>query len=248
MQTLWVDTDIALGNKAGDVDDGFALAAVIRAAQKGRVKLRGASATHGNTDTTTAFDCAARLLTVAGFDLPVTPAAEAAAAIAALPQGAHLLCLGPLTNLAAALKLAPDLPQCITVSVVTGIARLWPRVWLPLMDLNQKRDRAAWQEVCTANFTLKQFPLDVVQALRFGPAELAECATTGALGKYLAEHSQRWLRVARGRHLEPRFPVWDLVAALDAVGALADARWHEQKLSGFDANTARDGFLHLLKN
>lgn len=27
MQTLWVDTDLALGSNAGDVDDGFALAA-----------------------------------------------------------------------------------------------------------------------------------------------------------------------------------------------------------------------------
>lgn len=241
-----MDTDIALGAEAGDVDDGFALAAVIRVAQAGRVNLLGVSVADGNTDAATAFDCGAGLLKATDFNLPVTTAGEAAHAIAALPPGTHLLCLGPLTNLAAALRLAPDLPQRIRVSAVIGVHRLWPRVWLPLLDLNHKRDREAWCQVRMAGFKLKRFPLDVVQRLRFGPTELSACEKTGAFGAYLSQRSQRWLRVARLRHLSVRFPVWDLVAALDAIGELPGDEWSDGVLTAFDAGAARERFLDLL--
>ena len=40
---VWVDTDVALGDGRGDVDDGFALAAILTAARRGRTSIAGIS-------------------------------------------------------------------------------------------------------------------------------------------------------------------------------------------------------------
>ncbi len=106
-RAIWVDTDIALGARSGDVDDAFALAAVVRSPA---LRLVGVSSVFGNTSSATAARCAERLLAVAGSNVPVVEGAAraggssaAAEAIARLPAGTWLLALGPLTNVAAAL-------------------------------------------------------------------------------------------------------------------------------------------------
>ncbi len=73
MRRIWVDTDVALGGAHGDVDDGYALAAVARAPG---VELLGVSTVFGNTRAGIAADCARRLLQVSGARAEVVPGAE----------------------------------------------------------------------------------------------------------------------------------------------------------------------------
>ncbi len=245
---IWVDTDIALGARRGDVDDGLALATVAAAARSGVVELLGVSAATGNTDANTAARCATNLLRAAHCEgVPVVPSQGAAEAIAGLPSGTSLLALGPLTHVAQALRLNPEVSRCTLRAVLTVRKPLtFPQ--LLLSDLNRRADPRA------AHFVLQQpwrelriFPLDVVRKLRIGQTELERIGATGGLGTYLREHSNRWLRRTRWRYpLRRSFPAWDLVAALDAIDSLS-GRWDENaRLVSFDPSTAFDKLLALL--
>src|SRR6476659_3064386 len=55
---VWVDTDVALGARWGDVDDGFALAALLRCPS---VEILGISTVFGNTTPEVAARCAREL-------------------------------------------------------------------------------------------------------------------------------------------------------------------------------------------
>ena len=87
----------------------------------------------------------------------------------------------------------------------------------------------------------------MVRRLRFSKATLSVIASTGAVGTYLSEHSRRWIVRAPFRYGRASFPVWDLVAALDAIGHLPDARFDElQRLRKFGVDAALRRFLGLL--
>lgn len=252
MQKLWIDTDIALGSATGDVDDGYALAAVLRAVQHqpARFHLLGVSAVVGNTDAVTAHRCARNLLVAADMtDVPVVTATDAASAISALPAGTAIVALGPLSNVAHALVCDPTLADRTQLRTVGGLMVPWRHPVLRFFCLNFRTDPAAARQVLGTPFALRRnFPLDVVNQLRVGAAEVAQVHQTGALGAYLAAHTGRWLKQAPWRYAGLRFPVWDLVAALDAVDQLAAPRYDlsGQRLAAFDAAASFENFLALL--
>jgi inosine-uridine nucleoside N-ribohydrolase len=247
---MWVDTDLALGGTRGDVDDGFALAAVVRAAQKypAKWRLRGVSVVAGNTDAATAHRCARELLAVCELDdQPLSAGDEAARAIARLPDGASILALGPLTNVAKALDIDPALPRRVEIRIVATVRDRWRHPLLGFYCLNSRTDCGALRRVMRAGFReLRIFPLDVVSRLRFGRRELDALAALLPLGRYLALHSRRWLRQAPWRHGALSFPVWDLVAALDAVDALSEACFEGERLTGLNARATFDAFFQLI--
>lgn len=246
---VFVDTDLALGAAKGDVDDGFAVAAVLLAARAGRVRLLGLSATAGNTDADTALHCLHALLAACPGtpDLPVVARSDAPQALARLPEGVTVLALGPLTNVAAALSLDPRLASRVEVRVVGSVARPLRAPLLPLFDLNRRRDPAAWRAVARAPWRGRiAYPLDVVRDLRFGRAELDRLQAASAFGRYLAAHSERWLRRAPLRYLARTFPVWDLVPVLHWLDALPGAAVAEGRLTAFDAEAARENALAAL--
>jgi len=241
---LWVDTDLALGAARGDVDDGFALAAVVLAG----AEILGVSAVSGNTDAATAYGCARDLLDVLGAGCPVVPEADAPAALAALPAGASVLAIGPPGNLLRAAALDPGWPARVEVRVVGRVRSRLRHPLLPLFDLNLggREARRLW----SAPFSrLSVFPLDVVRRLRLDGRDLERLRGLGPAGEYLARHSRRWLARAPLRYLARSFPAWDLVAALDAVGRLPGARFDRRLgrsgLAGFDVAGARAAFFAL---
>jgi inosine-uridine nucleoside N-ribohydrolase len=227
---IWVDTDIALGARHGDVDDGFALAALAAAHRQASVELVGVSTVFGNATAAVSEACARELLRRAGADVPVvrgaegagdlTPAAERI--VEAGKNNIEIVALGPLTNLAAACRRDAGLPGRTTLRAVGG--NLSSRGFLPPLwpfEFNFARDRKAARFVLALRWQrLTLFPLDVVRRLAVGAEELNELGKTSDLGNHLAEHSRRWLRRARWRHLGRRFPLWDLPAALDAARLL----------------------------
>ena len=127
--SLWVDTDVALGAESGDVDDGFALAALLRAARRGRLDLLGISTVFGNATAAESEECARRIAELAGVAVAVVRGSEvgsrqsaASERIAALPEGAELLCLGPLTNVAAACRQDASLPSRVRLRASAAIS------------------------------------------------------------------------------------------------------------------------------
>lgn len=242
---IWVDTDVALGAPRGDVDDGFALAAVALAAREGAAVLEGVSVVSGNTQGTTAFQAARALLEVLGVSCPLVPEADAPRALTALEPGTSILAIGPLTNLFRAAALTPSFPERVEVRVVGGVRNRLRHPLLPLFDLNFRGGRAFWSLPFRRRLV---FPLDVVRRLRFGPRDLERIGACGPLGEYLSRHSRRWLVRAPLRYLSRSFPVWDLVAALEAVarlpGAVIDPKRSE--LAAFDPEGARRAFFALL--
>ena len=248
---VWVDTDVALGAARGDVDDGFALAAIFCGILAGRVRLAGISTVFGNTTAASAESCAHRIADVAGVPVEVVRGAEsrgqetaAAEKIARLPEGAEILALGPLTNLAAAIAKDPGLPQRVGLRLVGGnissrgfLAPFWP------FEFNFSKDVESTRRVLAASWRKTVlYPLDVVSAMRADVGRLARVAGLSALGTFLARESSRWLKRARWRHAGRGFPVWDLPAALEAVGAISTEKTEGRirlPLRPLSGNTAR---------
>jgi inosine-uridine nucleoside N-ribohydrolase len=215
-----VDTDVALGAARGDVDDGFALAALLCAHRAGSARVLGISTVSGNTSAARAEECAARLCEAAGVKVALARDAEAAERLAVLPEGTDLLALGPLTNIARACRLDPRLPDRISLRAVGG--NLSSRGFLPPLwpyEFNMARDPSAAREVFRGAWKgLLLFPLDVVRRVRADEQRLESLARLSSLGAYLARGSLRWLVRARRFRESASFPVWDLPAALDTLG------------------------------
>jgi inosine-uridine nucleoside N-ribohydrolase len=233
---IWIDTDCALGAPRGDVDDGFALAAV---ALDGGAELLGVSSVFGNTSAARAAGCARRLLERVGCRAQVVEGAAragqvtaAAEAIAALPAGTELLALGPLTNLHQALLRDPDLAHRITLRAVGGnLATFgrWPPLWP--FEFNLAKDAPAARAVMAQpELERRLFPLDACRRLRVGARGLARLAGRGDVGSFLAARSLRWLLRSPLRYGRLAFPLWDLVPALELTGRLAGARFEPRAL------------------
>lgn len=226
---LWIDTDLALGAPSGDVDDGWALAALLCGTRAAPARILGVSSVFGNTRSEHAYRCARELVVASGrADVPVVSGAAhegemtaAAEAIAALPDGAHVLALGPLTNVAAALARDATLADRITVSIVGGNPSSfgrWPPLWP--FEFNLAKDARAAHAVFGSTLRKRLFTLDVACDLTLGLRDLRRIGRASELGRRLSRASLRWLAYAPLRYRALRFPVWDAVPALDALGLL----------------------------
>jgi inosine-uridine nucleoside N-ribohydrolase len=189
------------------------------------VELLGISAVAGNTRASVAAECARRLVAAAGAHVDVVEQRDAAARIAALPDGTRILALGPLGNVTAALARDPSLASRARVSLVGGNLSSrgrWPPWWPH--EFNLSKDAPAARALFASTMPRAVYPLDVCRGLTVGAGGLRRLAARSSLGAYLARHSWRWLARAAARHLALSFTVWDLVPALDALGLLPATR------------------------
>lgn len=117
------------------------------------------------------------------------PAAEnaAARALAAWAAKTHgdeprlLLCGGPLTNIAAALRMDPDLPERVRLVWIGGTPD-------GTAEYNRDTDPVAAKEVFESKFDIVQIPRDQYLRLRYSLAEIADgIGASGSLGHWLVE-------------------------------------------------------------
>ena len=222
---VWIDTDVALGAPWGDVDDGFAVAAMLRSG----VEVLGISTVFGNTSSENSAEAARKLIEVAGARVEVIEGAarpqqhtRARDAIASLPRDTVVLALGPLPNLTGA---------NVEIRLVGGNLESWGR-WPPLwpFEFNLAKDSDAAREVFARSIARRIYPLDACQHLVADISALRRLASSSdPLAQHLAKHSWRWLAYAPIRYRALKFPVWDLVPALDLVGGL-NARFDLRRL------------------
>jgi inosine-uridine nucleoside N-ribohydrolase len=220
---LLIDTDNALGSPSGDVDDAFALTALLR----GSLPIVAISSVGGNTSEEEADRNNRRLGALLGYAGPYLRGAKAGDARAgtervdrtgalspSTARGLRVASLGPLTNVAALLRGAArgDLPAPAEVIVVGSTLRTrgrWPPWWPH--EFNLTHDLAATRAVFDSEIPLTLLPLDVARRLRVGFRELA--ALRGKVGEVLRRGARRWCTRSILIRGSSRFPVYDLLAA-----------------------------------
>ena len=219
---IWIDTDNALGSRSGDVDDAFALTALL----KSLLPVAAISSVGGNTSEREADRNNRRLGEMLGYKGPYLRGVEAEEEEVkgkrvdqpgAFPRGVErvrVAALGPLTNVAAILRRAklgegPSIEEVIAVGSTLRTRGRWPPWWPH--EFNLTHDLAATKEVFDSEVSLTLVPLDVARRLRVGFRELAELR--GEVGDMLQRGARRWCwrsMLVRG---SSQFPVFDLLAA-----------------------------------
>jgi len=249
---VWIDADPACGvDGRSDVDDCWALALALRGLT-GRIV--GISTVSGNGSEATGFAILTDLMGLAGGPPATRPpvfrgatagqggATEASAGlIAALEDGPmSILALGPLTNLAEALRARPDLAgRIVEVVAVAGKApgdlfhpgRQW---WMHFRDFNICLDTEAAGALLALNVALTLVPFELSIGLRITPDDLDSLVESGDLGAWLAGKSRDWAGFWRDDLDQPGFSPFDLAAAayLLEPGRFACAR--ENARIGYD--------------
>jgi inosine-uridine nucleoside N-ribohydrolase len=204
---LLIDTDNALGSPCGDVDDGLAIAALL----KSGLPIAAIASVSGNTSEERAFRNNQALGALCGYPGPYLRGIDAGSWPVWESGTLQVAALGPLTNLAAALAARGGLSvsEVVLVGGNTRSRGRWPPFWPH--EFNLTKDRAATRAVFASDLPLTVVPLDVARRLRVGPREIAELE--GPLGDLLRRHSRRWLRRSRLVRGSASFPAFDLAAA-----------------------------------
>ena len=215
---LYVESDNALGSNAGDVDDAFALAALLRGGQP----IAALASVFGNTGEAAASRNNLAIAALCGWQGTFLRGAASATRaetmasrfLADPPERVRVVALGPLTNLATALRRRLDADSTWSEVVCVGSdlssRGRWPPVWP--MEFNLTQDRLATCEVFASAAPLTLVPLDVARRMTVTREDLARLE--GPLGSRLRAGASRWFIRARLLKWSASFPVWDLVAAL----------------------------------
>ncbi|MEV0385903.1 nucleoside hydrolase [Nonomuraea sp. NPDC050643] len=126
-------------------------------------------------------------------------AAEIVRRVAAAPGEIHLVAVGPLTNVAQALALRPELASELASLTIMGGAFAVRGL---LQELNFGYDPEAAHVVLTSGAPITLVPYDVTRLTSFTLADLDRLAGHGPLADYLTETTRPWVRwVAEARGL-----------------------------------------------
>lgn len=151
-----------------------------------------------------------------GAETPSSTASDAARAIVAEAEAEHplplvLVCAGPLTNVAAALRLSPDLVARLRLVWVGGASG-------DGFEYNRDIDREAADAVfATAGLEIDWIPLESYRTVRIGVAELRQrLESSRAVGAWV------WRRFAE-LEIPPGMPLGETWALGDSLPLLATA-------------------------
>jgi purine nucleosidase len=153
---------------------------------------------------------------IGGVQLPVSAApfarGSAAEELVALarsrPGELHVLAIGPLTNLAVALELEPELPALVVDVTVMGGAALAPGNVTATAEANIHNDPEAAAAVFAASWDVTVVPLDATMFQRFEQSDLDALLAGGPkaaalgrmLGTYFTFYTQHFGRASSALH------------------------------------------------
>jgi purine nucleosidase len=123
------------------------------------------------------------------------------------PEEIHLLAIGPLTNVALALKRDPRFGRDLgALTIMGGALRGRESLGLPYVEHNIRCDPEAAHVVLSSGIPLTLVPLDVTTRVRITPAGVARIAAAGTpFHAAVAEQVERYPPVrAPGLHLPAR--------------------------------------------
>lgn len=217
-KTVWIDTDIAIGEKRpegggyADVDDAFALLQIINAPS---LRIAGLSTVFGNTTLPKATKIAKKIgRRFSANDLPVYTGSstalnlqnvqsnEAVKALAAAlkTQKITIMAIGPATNIAKLILLHPDVLENIEEIILVAGRRSAQYHFhigdnaLPFPDLNFELDPVAFQVILQTNIPLTLCPFEISSKVWITEQDLGQMAQAGKASRYLAKNSVPWLQ------------------------------------------------------
>ena len=162
-----------------------------------------------------------------GTGRPVQPAAEGTAAEQIIrvarehPGEAELVAVGPLTNVALALGLCPELPSLLRGVTVMGGAALAPGNVTEVAEANIWHDPEAAAAVFAADWPLTMVGLDVTMTTTLDGGQLDRLGTGGSLARYVAGIIELYAGFfAETAFGERRSCMHDLLAVAIAAGTL----------------------------
>jgi purine nucleosidase len=162
-----------------------------------------------------------------GTGRPVQPAAEGTAAEQIVriarehPGQVELVAVGPLTNVALALGLCPELPSLLRGVTIMGGAALAPGNVTEVAEANIWHDPEAAEAVFAAGWPLTMVGLDVTMRTTLDGAQLDRLQTGGSLARYVADIIELYAGFfAVTAFGERRSCMHDLLAVAIAAGTL----------------------------
>lgn len=227
-RSVWIDTDVAIGSPLRDVDDAFAL---IAAWNSPELRVAGISTTYGNASLARTTKIARELSRRFGNAETIHPGAEnandsilsspATTALIAASKKERItyLALGPLTNLAGALRVDPSLTSRLhgVIAVVgqsrPGRIRIGP--WLGIHDANVTKDPPAMKEVLASGLPITLVPVE--NAIAMGADDFRALARGAAAARYLHRASGGWFWFWTALVRAPAAPVFDAGAVIAAA-------------------------------
>ena len=213
---LWIDTDAACGHAAdADADDCFALLLLLRAPG---IEVVGISTVGGNAPADASEPIVRELAALAGRRPPVhrggivappggDPPAHAALRAALAEGPLAIVALGPLTNIAAALRGQPELAARVG-RVVAVMGRRPGHLFHPaegrgtgillghgpiFRDFNFDKDRAAAAEIVALGVPVTLIPYEAARSVTLTGANLDAMAASGGAAAWVAARARGWL-------------------------------------------------------
>jgi purine nucleosidase len=140
------------------------------------------------------------------------------------PGTLKVLAIGPLTNIAEALRLEPSLPSLVESITVMGGAALAPGNITPVAEANIYNDPEAAALVLAADWDITLVPLDVTMASVLEETHRQELlASSSPVAQALGEMLGYYFRFYEGIYGRPCSAMHDPLAAALAVGAVRAA-------------------------
>jgi purine nucleosidase len=220
-----IDSDPATGVPNRDVDDGLAFLVLLASPD---LQVEGITINFGNVDADTGFDVAKNLMSLVHIDVPIYKGAKTKAelgnrneavdylieTVRANPGEISLLALGPLTNVATAMKLdstfATNLRELVMMG---GSINFKPFSFLGEFNLHQ--DGEAASSVLSTSIPKTLITMDVCSQAVFRKEHLQMLKNHDSdTSRYLVKALAPWLELNRKvfRRAQGFFP-WDVVAA-----------------------------------
>jgi purine nucleosidase len=141
------------------------------------------------------------------------------------PGEVHLLATAPLTNLAVALRLDPDLPRLVEGVTIMGGAALAPGNVTPAAEANVWRDPQAAQAVLSAPWETTLVPLDATMREVLTEHQRLDLAESSSpLGQFAASVLQHYIDFYTAVYGKKVCPCHDVLAAAIAVGDVVPKR------------------------
>jgi purine nucleosidase len=164
-------------------------------------------------------------LTTAAASVVSESAAEMLVRLARLyPGSLKVLAIGPLTNIAEALRLEPSLPSLVESVTVMGGAALAPGNITPVAEANIWHDPEAAALVLAADWDVTLVPLDVTMASVLEETHRQQLlASSSPMARVLGEMLGYYFRFYEDIYGRPCSAMHDPLAAALAVGAVKAA-------------------------
>jgi inosine-uridine nucleoside N-ribohydrolase len=214
---IYIDSDNAMGAPAGNVDDGFAVAALLRCGEE----IAGLASVKGNTfehwadrnNSVIAAICGWKGRFLRGWRKRKHHGNPAADFLVSNSRPLRIVALGPLSNIGAALERSEIIAAEIIVVGGNSSSRGGPPLWPH--ELNLTADRPATRAVFGSPIPITVLPIDVGRRMKVRREQLD--AIDGLLGEYIRSESKRRFRRMLWTRFSREISITDLPAAMYVI-------------------------------